>query len=227
VGAEPKGRRPAEGDVADVMALIGPVVEALGATQARTDDGARLLGDALRTGSVDVSSWASIVRWVLTEKEETVAAGFATALQGVTLPAAGADAERWDGTTRAVLGAFAGVLQAAQDDRRVDGDAIARNLVAAAGPAVVAALDRSDPAALSGALGTLRMFAPAAREMVGPLTGALRDSDRTVRLGAATLLGALGPQASPAARALEAAREDADPRVRDAAAQALKQIRGE
>src|SRR5947199_40032 len=83
----------------------------------------------------------------------------------------------------------------------------ARARVSAAGPAVISALQRSDPAALESAARAIRSFAPATREMVVPLASALRDHDRSVRLGAATLLGALGPEARAALPDLEAARE--------------------
>jgi len=227
-GAEPRGHprrtQPGEGDVTDVLALIGPLVEALGATPESAQDGPRLLAEALRSGDTDVAAWANVVRWVLTEKEEKVAAGFAQVLGDVPLAAEGAEGERWDSTTRAVLGAFQGVLEDAQDHRRRGGDEIARGLVGAAGPAVIAALQRSDPAALESASRAIRAFAPAAREMVGPLAGALRDDDPSIRLGAATLLGALGPEARAALPGLEAARQDGDARVRDAVASALQQI---
>ena len=64
-------------------------MEALGATEARTQDAPRLLSEALRTGKTDTAAWASIVRWVLFEKEERVAAGLADALtRGARCPPA-------------------------------------------------------------------------------------------------------------------------------------------
>ena len=228
IGAEPRHRprrdRSADGDVADVLAVIGPLVEALGATPESTEDGPRLLAEALRSGDTDLAAWASVIRWVLTEKEAKVAAGFAQVLGEAPLAGEGAEGERWDATTRAVVGALAGVLQDAQDHRRRDGDQIARDLVTAAGPAVLSALQRSDPAALESAARTIRAFAPMAREMVLPLAGALRDENRSIRLGAASLLGALGPEARAALPDLLSAREDPDPRVRDAVASALREI---
>jgi hypothetical protein len=193
-----------------------------------TDDGARLLTEAVRSGDTDAASWARVIQWVLTEKEETVAAGFAQALKEFAAPGpvATADDARWDPTARAVLGAFQDVLDDAQHHRRRDGDAIARGLVALAGPAVLAALQESDPSALEGFAAVGRAMAPSAPEMVAPLARALRDPDPSIRRGAATLLGAFGPSARSAKRDLQAARKDRDPRVRDAARAALSQIEG-
>lgn len=225
--AEPKGRRPAEAEVKDVLALIGPIVEALGATEVRTEDAPRLLADALRSGTTDTAAWASIVRWVLFEKEEKVAAGLAEALAAVPPPASGPDAERWNATARAVIGAFAGVLRDAEAFRRQDGEAIVRDLVGAAGPAVVAAITEADPAAMDKVRRAVQVLAPAAKDMVGPLIQGLRHAEPSVRLGAATALGALGSSARPAIPALRSALDDPDAAVRDAAAQALKRIQPE
>jgi hypothetical protein len=86
--AEPKerDRRKVDAEVTDVLAVIGPLVEALGATEARTQEAPRLLAEALRTGNTDTAAWASIVRWVLFEKEEKVAAGLTEALRAVPAP---------------------------------------------------------------------------------------------------------------------------------------------
>src|ERR1051325_9054417 len=74
---EPKDKDRAKVDAEgrDVLPGIAPLVEALGATEARTQDAPRLLAEALRSGTTDTAAWASIVRWVLFEKEEKVAAG--------------------------------------------------------------------------------------------------------------------------------------------------------
>jgi hypothetical protein len=227
--AEPKerDRRKVDAEVTDVLAVIGPLVEALGATEARTQEAPRLLAEALRSGNTDTAAWASIVRWVLFEKEEKVAAGLTEALRAAAPPASGPDAERWNRTAEAVIGAFAGVLRDAQSHTRRDGEAIVNDLVAAAAPAVIAALAESDPAARDKVLAAARVFAPGTKEMVGPLAQGLRHADASVRVGAATALGALGASARAAVPALRAALDDPDAGVRDAAAQALARIQPE
>jgi hypothetical protein len=227
--AEPKqrDRRKVDAEVRDVLAVIGPLVEALGATEARTQDAPRLLTEALRSGSADTAAVASIVRWVLFEKEEKVAAGLTEALRAVPPPPDGPDAARWNGTAEAVIGAFAGVLRDAQSHTRRDGDAIVNDLVAAAAPAVIAAISESDPAARDKVLAAVQVFAPGTKEMVGPLAQGLRHADPSVRVGAATALGALGSSARAAVPALRAALDDPDAGVRDAAAQALARIQPE
>jgi hypothetical protein len=227
--AEPKGRdrRKVDAEVLDVLAVIGPLAEALGATEARTQDAPRLLAEALRSGTTDTAAWASIVRWVLFEKEEKVAAGLAEALRAVPAPTTGVEAERWNRTAEAVIGAFAGVLRDAQTHTPRNGDAILNDLVAAAAPAVIAALGESDPAAREKVLAAVKVFAPGTKEMVGPLAQGLRHADASVRAGAATALGALGSSALAAVPELRAVLDDPDPGVRDAAAQALRRIQPE
>ena len=226
--AGPKGRdrrdRPVDAEVRDVLALIGPVIEALGASAARTDDAPRLLADALRRGTADTAAFASIMRWVLMEREDRVAAGLAEALRAVPPPAGGPDAERWNATAHAVIGAFAGVLRDAETYKRRDGDAIVRGLVGAAAPAVIAAMSESDPAAVETLREAVQAFAPAARDMIGPLVQGLRHAEPAVRQGAAAALGALGSAAESAVPQLRGALDDPDPAVRDAAAQALERV---
>ena len=227
--AEPKerDRRKVDAEVTDVLAVIGPLVEALGATEARTQEAPRLLAEALRTGNTDTAAWASIVRWVLFEKEEKVAAGLTEALRAVPAPTSGPDAERWNRTAEAVIGAFAGVLRDAQSHTRRNGDAIVNDLVAAAAPAVIAALAEADPAAREKAVAAVQVFAPGTKEMVEPLAKGLGHADPSVRVGAATALGALGSSARAAVPALRAALDDPDAGVREAAAQALQRIQPE
>ena len=57
-GAEPKGRhrKHVDAEVLDVLAVIGPLAEALGATEASTRDAPRLLADALRSGTTDTAA---------------------------------------------------------------------------------------------------------------------------------------------------------------------------
>jgi hypothetical protein len=227
--AEPKGRdrRKVDAEVLDVLAVIGPLAEALGATEARTQEAPRLLAEALRSGNTDTAAWASIVRWVLFEKEEKVAAGLTEALRAVPAPTGGADAERWNRTAEVVIGAFASVLRDAQTHTRRDGDAIVNDLVVAAAPAVIAAISEADPAAREKVLAAVKVFAPGTKEMVGPLAEGLHHADASVRAGAATALGALGSSARDAVPALRAALDDPDAGVREAAAQALKRIQPE
>ena len=221
-------RRAAEAEVRDVLSLIGPMMDSLGATEASAQDGSRLLTDALRSGQMDTAAWASVVRWVLFEKEERVAAGLARALETVALPGSGPDAERWNPTAQAMLGAFAAVLQDAEGFRRQDGDAIVRSLVGVAAPAVAAALTEADPRALEGVRAAVQVLAPAAgKDMVGPLSEGLRHAEPAVRSGAATALGALGPSARAAVPLLRSALDDPDPGVREAAARALARIQPE
>jgi hypothetical protein len=231
--AEPKARdrrrvdRKGDAEVLDVLAVIGPLAEALGATEASTRDAPRLLADALRSGTTDTAAWASIVRWVLFEKEEKVAAGLTEALRAVPAPGTGKDAERWNRTAETVIGAFAGVLRDAQTHTRRDGDAIVNDLVAAAAPAVLAAISESDPAAREKVQAAVSVLAPSATEMVDPLAQGLRHADASVRVFAATALGTLGPSARAAVPALRAALDDVDASVREAAAQALRRIQPE
>ena len=228
-GAEPKerDRRKVDAEVLDVLAVIGPLAEALGATEARTQEAPRLLVEALRNGTTDTAAWASIMRWVLFEKEEKVAAGLTEALRAVPVPTGGADAERWNRTAEVMIGAFASVLRDAQTHTRRDGNAIVNDLVVAAAPAVMAALSEADPAALDKVRAVVQGFAPGTKEMVGPLARGLQHADASVRVGAATALGALGASAKGAVPALRAALDDPDAGVRDAAAQALKRIQPE
>jgi HEAT repeat protein len=226
-GHKERRRRAAEAEVTDVLAVLGPLAEALGATPARADEAPRLLAEALRTGTTDTASWASIVRWVLTEREEKVAAGLAAALQAAPAPASGPDADRWNATAAAVAGVFAGALHDAETHTPRDGDAIFTELVTAAAPAVVAALSEVDPQDRDRIFAGARTLGPSAREMVGPLAEGLRHAAPAVRLGAATALGALGPAAREAVPALRSALDDPDPDVRAAAAQALERIRTE
>ncbi|HUG52685.1 MAG TPA: hypothetical protein VMR21_03760 [Vicinamibacteria bacterium] len=129
----------AEAEVLDLLSAVAPLVEALSGSTAGADEAPRLLAEALRTGTIDGAAWGRVVRWVLNEKEETVARGLADVLRSV--PAArGRDAARWDATTTAVLGAFEQVLRDAQLQRRPDSDAVLRSVASAAAPAVIAAL---------------------------------------------------------------------------------------
>jgi len=103
-----------------------------------------------------------------------------------------------------------------------------RDLVAVAGPAVIAALSEVEPAVredVTSAVGAAA--APAARDLVPPLVEALGNADASVRRGAATVLGAMGKDARAALPDLSALANDPDPGVREAAAQALEKVRAE
>jgi HEAT repeats len=223
-----KKPRSADVDALDALALIGPIVAALAGPEAPAEDAPRLLSEALRTGTADARTAATIVRWVLSEREETVAAGLVDALREVHPPTSGPEAERWNATAHAVIGSFEGLLRDAQAHRRRDGEDVVRDLVAVAGPAVIAALSEVEPAAredVTRAVGTVA--APAARELLPSLIEALHNADASVRRGAATVLGAMGPSARAAATDLSALASDPDAAVADAAAAALKRIQPE
>jgi len=227
-GSKKKQARAGDQDVLDALALIGPIVAALAGPEGPAEDAPRLLSDALRSGTADSRSAAAIVRWVLTEKEEKVAAGVADALRDVPPPSSGPEAERWNATARAVIGSFEGLLADARAHRRRDGEDVVRDLVAVAGPAVIAALSEVEPAAredVTRAVGAAA--APAAKDLLPPLVEALRNADASVRRGAATVLGAMGKDARAALPDLSALANDPDPGVREAAAQALERVRGE
>jgi hypothetical protein len=189
---ESKQRRSADAEVLDLLSAIAPVVEALSGSTVDTGDAPRLLADALATGTTDAQAWGRIVRWVLSEKDETVAAGLADVLQSVP-PASGPEARRWDATTRAVMGAFQGVLRDAQANRRQDGEALMRNLATAAAPAVVAALRESDAATRESVLRTLRAVVAAAPE----LKAAIEDVDPDVRDAVGQALEQVRPETEP------------------------------
>jgi hypothetical protein len=145
--AERKGGRRADAEVREVLEVLAPVLQALGAAEARHQEAPRLLTDALRTGTLDGRDAAAIVRWVLTEKEETVAAGLSASLQELKTTSVGPDGERWNATSAAVIEAFQGLLQDAQTHRRRDGEAVFRELAKIALPAVIEALREPAPAA--------------------------------------------------------------------------------
>jgi HEAT repeat protein len=103
-----------------------------------------------------------------------------------------------------------------------------RNLMAVAGPAVIAALSEVEPAVredVTRAVGATA--APAAREIVPSLIEALHNADASVRRGAATVLGAMGKEARAAVAPLGELAGDPDPGVREAAARALERIQAE
>jgi HEAT repeat protein len=86
------------------------------------------------------------------------------------------------------------------------------------------ALEDPDPEARRLVIEALGSMGPAA---VTPLIAALKDESPPVRRAAARALGNLGRDARPALSALETAASDPREDVRNAAAKALRQIRGE
>ncbi len=98
------------------------------------------------------------------------------------------------------------------------------------GPLAFAALDEkktladADPAVRSTAVEALGWMGPTA---LSPLVKALADKSPAVRRMAARALGRFGPAAKPAEAALVQVVDDPVDTVRDAAAKALRRIRGE
>jgi hypothetical protein len=76
------------------------------------------------------------------------------------------------------------VLRDAQSHTRRNGDAIVNDLVAAAAPAVIAALAEADPGARDKVVAAVQVFAPGTKEMVEPLAKGLGHADPSVRVGA-------------------------------------------
>jgi HEAT repeats len=223
-----KKARVADDEALDALALIGPLVAAMAGPEAPAEDAPRLLSEALRTGTADTRSMAAIVRWVLSEKEEKVAAGLVDALREAHPPATGAEAERWNATARAMIDSFQVLLRDAQAHRRRDGDDVVRDLVAVAGPAVIAALAEVEPAVREDVTRTVGATAARAADSLLPsLVEALGNSDASVRRGAATVLGAMGKSARSAVPQLRQLTDDADAGVREAATRALERIQAE
>jgi hypothetical protein len=140
--------------MAAVLALAAATISTAGDDKASRKDAPRQLGEALRTGTADVETIATIVRWVLEEKEEKVAPALAAALQAAFdegEPAGraldGRDAQ-WNAVARGAVDLFAGVLDDARAHRRRDAESLARDLaplMEAAAPAVADALEELDP----------------------------------------------------------------------------------
>ena len=185
-----------------------------------------LLRDALREGTVDADAAAEITRWILSEKDDTVARGLIGALRSAELAPRGPDRELWNATADAMLDLFeSGLGDAAVRRRRdaADWPELAA-LVNAAAPAIAKALRETSPSdreALSRFLGAV---APTARPMVPSFIQGLRHERPEVRRGAAMALGAMGGAARPAAADLRRALDDPDADVRAAAADALRRM---
>src|SRR6185369_14864321 len=145
-------------------------------------DPARLLAEGMRTGEMAPAEFAVVARWFLEGREETVATGVREALRQASVVAPEKDA-RWDATTRAVLGTFDSVLANAAADRRLDGNALFRDLLTAAGPEIAAALREAGPGAADDVRASLGALASVSGGLVPALTHALGDKDPMVRLG--------------------------------------------
>jgi hypothetical protein len=146
------------------------------AAEERRPDPPRALEEALRTGKADADDVEALIRWVLQEKEETVARELRHTLQSLDLKGIGRDAQRWEPTSRAILGLFGTVLVDAERLHRRDARSLERELtkvVDAATPALAAALRESDPVGRAIFARGLRALAEAAPD-AGVRAGALR-----------------------------------------------------
>ena len=139
-----------------------------GLTPARAKDAPRLLGEALRSGTADAETIATIVRWVLEEKEEKVAPGLAAALGAAVGELDDATTDpRWGAAARSAIDLFVGLLDDARVHRRRDEASVARDLapiIAAAAPAVADALREVDAPTRQAVIQAWKLFAPAMPE---------------------------------------------------------------
>jgi hypothetical protein len=124
-------------EMREAIATLTAVMEAAARPSSRVDDAPWLLKESLRTGVVDPVAMGAIIRWVLYEKEEKVAAAFADALDAVQPRLEGLDGDPYGAAARSVIGVFQGVLRDAQHNRRRHGDELIRDLK----PAIDAAAD--------------------------------------------------------------------------------------
>lgn len=137
-------------EIREAFATLAGIIEAASRPTTRTDDAPRLLRESLRTGTVDPAAMGAIMRWVIYEKEEKVAAVFAGALASVDPGLKGVEAERWSAAARSVVRVFEGVLRDAQDNRRQDGESLLRELrpaIDAAAEALKQVQETQDPVA--------------------------------------------------------------------------------
>ena len=129
--AETKARDRRADDMREMrqaLATLGAVIDAASRPSVRADDAPRLLDEAVRRGTVDTEAMGAILRFVLHEKEENVAAAFADALTAVEPRMQGLDAEPYGAAAKSVLSVFAGVLRDAENNRRRDGASVLREL---------------------------------------------------------------------------------------------------
>ena len=135
---------------------------------ARAKDAPRLLGEALRSGTADAETIATIVRWVLEEKDEKVAPGLAAALGAAVGDLDDGTADpRWGAAARSAIDLFVGLLDDARVHRRRDEASVARDLapiITAAAPAVADALREVDAPTRQAVIQAWKLFAPALPE---------------------------------------------------------------
>jgi hypothetical protein len=129
-------------------------------------DAPRRLVEALRSGTADAETIATIVRWVLEEKEEKVAPGLAAALAAAAGDVTDGPADpRWSAAARGAIALFEGLLDDARGFRRRDEASVARDLapiIEAAAPAVADALREVDAPTREAVIQAWKLFAPAA-----------------------------------------------------------------
>jgi hypothetical protein len=152
-----------------LVALISlaPVQRAMaGPPEGGERDAPRLLAEALRSGTADAETIATIVRWVLEEKEEKVAPGLASALQAAVGDfESGTSDPRWSEAARGAIDLFVGLLDDARGYRRRDEASVARDLapiIDAVAPAVVDALREVDAPTREAVRRAWELFVPAA-----------------------------------------------------------------
>jgi hypothetical protein len=115
-------------EMRQALATLGAVIDAASRPSVRPGEAPRLLDEAVRRGTVDTEAMGAILRFVLHEKEENVAAAFADALTAVEPRMQGLDSERYGAAAKSVLSVFAGVLRDAENNRRRDGASVLREL---------------------------------------------------------------------------------------------------
>jgi hypothetical protein len=212
------------------VALSLVVSGRVGAEAVSREDAPQALKEALQSGQAQPADIRAIIDWVLHEKEEKVAAGFAEVLRTLDAPGqvTGRDGDRWAPTVSAMFDLFGATLRDAQTHRSRRGSDVPpelSTLLRVAAPAIAASLREADPKSLEPLRAAAAAFGQAAgQEVVPDLVRALRHEDATIRRGAATALSALGPVARVAVPELKSALEDPDPDVRAAARQALTQL---
>ena len=116
-------------EMREALATLSAVIEAVARpSSSGLDDAPWLLKESLRSGVVDPEAMGAIIRWVLYEKEEKVAAVFADAFTAAEPRLQGVDGERYGAAARSVLSVLGGVLRDAQHNRRRNGDDLLREL---------------------------------------------------------------------------------------------------
>src|SRR5206468_5534674 len=117
----------------------------------QAEDGIRvLIVTGVQTCALPISqrTIATIVRWVLEEKEEKVAPALASALRAAVGDLDDGTADpRWSAAARGAIALFEGLLDDARGHRRRDEGSVARDLapiIDAAAPAVADALREVD-----------------------------------------------------------------------------------